>query len=429
MGLLTMPNAPDTTEVFTDILILSNGPGELTTWVYPFLKALEQSWRSLETPTKTRISIALSPCPNASGQEAQLAKSFPNIDRVLPQEQFFDFLLWGRTPNWQWSKQGIVIFLGGDQFFAVAIAKRLGYKTLIYAEWEARWYWFVDFFAVRNEAIVAKIPEPFRQKATVIGDLMVDRIVDPESSPNFDSKLRVCFMPGSKGNKLKIGVPLAVAIADILKQTRPDLELVIALAPTTTPQTLAEYAQVSFPTSDSEGATAVLSDGNLLTAKGTIITIHREFPAHELINSSQICITTVGANTAELASIHQPMIVLLPTNFADMKVGWDGLLGLIAATPLLGKVLEVAINSLLISQIQNRGQLLAWPNIWAGEAIVPELLGNLTPTQVANQVLFYLDRPDELAKMRDRLKKVCGESGAASKLATMVINAIKKSQK
>ncbi len=147
MGLLTMPNAPDTTEVFTDILILSNGPGELTTWVYPFLKALEQSWRSLETPTKTRISIALSPCPNASGQEAQLAKSFPNIDRVLPQEQFFDFLLWGRTPNWQWSKQGIVIFLGGDQFFAVAIAKRLGYKTLIYAEWEARWYWFVDFFA------------------------------------------------------------------------------------------------------------------------------------------------------------------------------------------------------------------------------------------------------------------------------------------
>ena len=406
-----------------DILILSNGPGELTTWVYPFLKALDISLRSPEAKIKVRISIALSPCQNASGQEAQLAKSFPNVERVLPHEQFFDFLLWGRTPNWQWAKQGLVIFLGGDQFFAVAIAKRLGYKTLIYAEWEARWYRWVDLFAVRNEAIAQKIPAKFRDKATAIGDLMVDR-VESASLSNADSKLRVCFMPGSKANKLKIGVPLMVAIADILKQKRPDLEFVIALAPTTTPETLAEYAQFSFPTPDSEGATAVLADGNLLTAKGTIITIHREFPAHELIKSSQICITTVGANTAELASLSQPMLVLLPTNFADMKVGWDGLLGLLATAPLLSKVLANSINLLLISQIQNRGQLLAWPNIWAGEAIVPELLGILTPTQVANETLFYLERPDELAKMRDRLKKVCGEAGAASKLAAIVINTL-----
>ena len=423
-----MTNAPHT----RDILILSNGPGELTTWVYPFLKALDMSFeRSPQsTPTKPRISIALSPCQNASGRESQLAASFPNVDRVLTQERFFDFLLWGRTPNWEWSQQGVVIFLGGDQFFAVAIAKRLGYKTLIYAEWEARWYRYVDFFAVRNQAIANKIPIQFREKATIIGDLMVDQVdlanKDSLSESVLANRLtnKICFMPGSKGHKLKIGVPLMIAIADILRQKSLDLEFAIALAPTTTAETLAEYAQVSFPTPDSEGATAILSDGNLVTAKGTIISIYREFPAHKLIKSSQICITTVGANTAELASLHQPMLVLLPTNFADMKVGWDGLLGLLAAAPLLGKVLSNSINSILISQIQNRGQLLSWPNIWAGEAIVPELLGKLTPTQVATEVLFYLDRPDELAKMRDRLKQVCGETGAASKLATLVINAL-----
>ncbi len=418
-----MTNAPRT----RDILILSNGPGELTTWVYPFLKALDMSFeRSPQSTTKPRISIALSPDQNASGQEAQLAKSFPNVERVLSHEQFFEFLLWGKTPNWQWAKQGLVIFLGGDQFFAVAIAKRLGYKTLIYAEWEARWYRYVDFFAVRNQAIANKIPIQFREKATIIGDLMVDQVNKDLLSESLLTKSthKICFMPGSKGHKLKIGVPLMIAIADILKQKSPDLEFAIALAPTTTADTLAEYAQISFPTPDSEGATAILSDGNLLTAKGTVILINHEFPAHKLIKSSQICITTVGANTAELASLHQPMLVLLPTNFADMKVGWDGLLGLLAAAPLLGKVLSNSINSILISQIQNRGQLLSWPNIWAGEAIVPELLGALTPTQVANEVLFYLDRPDELAKMRDRLKQVCGEAGAASKLAAMVINAL-----
>jgi lipid-A-disaccharide synthase len=215
-----------------------------------------------------------------------------------------------------------------------------------------------------------------------------------------------------------------VAIADILKQKRPELELVIALAPTTTPEGLAKYAQNSFPTDDCDGATATLIDENLVTAKGTVIKIHREFPAHAIIQSSQLCITTVGANTAELAALHQPMIVLLPTNFVDMKVGWDGVLGLLATAPVLGKFLRVLINSILITEIQKKGQLLAWPNIWAGAAIVPELLGDLTPTQVATEILFYLDHPDELAKMRDRLKQVCGQAGAATKLAEMVIKTL-----
>lgn len=418
-----MANIPQTTDISTDILILSNAPGELTTWVFPFLKALEIALRSQPDKPKTRISIALSPCQNASGREVQLAQSFPNVNRVLSQDQFFDFLLWGRTPNWEWAKQGIVVFLGGDQFFAVAIAKRLGYKTLIYAEWEARWYRWADLFAVRNQAIVDKIPKEFQAKATVIGDLMVDQANQDTLSDSLPAN-HICFMPGSKGHKLQVGAPLVVAIADILQQKRPDLELAIALAPTTTPETLAKYTQISFPTADSDGATANIFDGNLVTAKGTVIKIHREFPAHSLIKNSQLCITTIGANTAELAALNQPMLVLLPTNFADTKVGWDGLLGLLASAPLLGKFLSVLINTVLVSQIQKRGQLLAWPNIWAGETIVPEIWGKLTPTQVATEILFYLDHPDELAKMRDRLKKVCGEAGAATKLAAMVIKAV-----
>lgn len=424
-----MTNPPKLKPV-VDILILSNGPGELMTWVYPFLKALEtlQQASSNDLAVQHRISIALAPCQNASGQEAQLAQSFPNVDRVLPQEKFFDFLLWGRTPNWDWTKQGLVVFLGGDQFFALSIAKRLGYKTLIYAEWEARWYRWVDLFAVRNQAIAERIPVKFRDKAQAIGDLMVDQVnqidqTDQARSPHSIIATKICFMPGSKDNKLKIGVPLAVAIADILQQKHPELELVIALAPTTSPEKLAEYAQNSFPTLDSDGAIATLQEGNLVSTKGTVIKIHQQFPAHDLIKSSQICVTTVGANTAELASLNQPMIVLLPTNFADMKIAWDGILGLLATTPLLDKLLGVLINSVLISRIQAKGQLLAWPNIWAGEEIVPELLGKITPTQVAEKVLFYLDRPEELAKMRDRLKQVCGQAGAATKLAAMTIAA------
>ncbi len=417
------PNAAGDAASLIDILILSNGPGELTTWVYPFLQALSNLSAKTVKPSM-RISIALSPCQNASGQETQLAQGFPLVERVLPQERFFDFLLWGKTPAWQWSKQGIVVFLGGDQFFAVAIAKRLGYKTVIYAEWEARWAGWVDCWAVRNQAIAAKIPAQFRAKAQVIGDLMVD-VAKPQAAELLGDRSAahqlICFLPGSKGHKLRIGVPLVVAIADILHQLRPETKFAIALAPTTSPEALAAYAQNPFPTDDSQDATASLAGEQLLTRKGTIIDIYRKFPAHSLIQRSQLCVTTVGANTAELASLNQPMIVLLPTNYSDMKIGWDGIVGLLATAPILGKFLSNTINSILISQIQRRGQLLSWPNIWAKEAIVPELLGVLTPTQVVEQILFYLDHPEELTEMRDRLKKVCGEAGAATKLAQIVL--------
>ncbi|MDX2257179.1 MAG: lipid-A-disaccharide synthase [Pseudanabaenaceae cyanobacterium bins.39] len=402
-----------------DILILSNGPGELTTWVYPFLKVFKANQQVQDY----RISIALSPCQNASGQEAELAMSFPDVSRVLPQEQFFDFLLWGKTPQWDWSNQGIVVFLGGDQFFAVAIAKRLGYRTVIYAEWEARWHRWVDYFAVRNQAIADRLAPSLRHKAIVIGDLMVDRI-DEQPEPtnqvsNIDNQL-ICFMPGSKAHKLKIGVPLVIAIADILKQKRPQLEMAIALAPTTTPAAIATYAQIPFPAPESTNAIATLQNNQLITNTGSVIQIHQEFPAHQLIKRSQICVTTVGANTAELASLHQPMIVLLPTNFSDLKVGWDGILGILAAAPLLGKFLSQIINSVLINQIQKRGQLLAWPNIWAKQAIVPELLGVLSPNQIAEQIIDYLDHPDKLATMKAQLQQVCGSSGAATKLAQII---------
>jgi hypothetical protein len=48
-----------------------------------------------------RISIVLSPCTHASRKEAEIAKNFPNVDRVLALENFFDFLLWNKTPNWE----------------------------------------------------------------------------------------------------------------------------------------------------------------------------------------------------------------------------------------------------------------------------------------------------------------------------------------
>ena len=156
-----------------DILILSNGPGEVTTWVRPVVKALRQKLGN--DRDEVRISVVLSPCPNASGKEASIALSYPEVDRVQSASNFFPFLLSGKTAeNWDWRNQGVVVFLGGDQFLPVVIGKRLGYKTVVYAEWDARWHNLIDRFGVMKPEVAAKVSPKYAHKFTVVGDLMLE---------------------------------------------------------------------------------------------------------------------------------------------------------------------------------------------------------------------------------------------------------------
>ena len=163
-----------------DILILSNGPGEISTWVRPVVQVLRSH---LPDHTQTRISVVLSPCANASGREAAIARRLVGVDRVQGPEHFFPFLLAGKTAEpWDWYPQGVVLFLGGDQVYPVVIGKRLGYRTVIYAEWDARWHRWVDRFGCMTSTIVDAAPAQYRAKCAVIGDLMADVQAPPASA-------------------------------------------------------------------------------------------------------------------------------------------------------------------------------------------------------------------------------------------------------
>ena len=414
-----------------DILILSNGPGELATWVRPAVQALRQQLGN--AGTQARISVVLSPCPHATGKEAQIARSYPEVDRVQASEHFFPFLLWGKTAeNWEWYETGVVLFLGGDQFFTVVIGKRLKYRTVIYAEWDARWYRWIDKFAAMKPEVFAKIPEKYAKKFTVVGDLIAE-VGKGKSGragtgePPLRKIELIGLLPGSKAAKLALGVPLCLSIAQSIHRIRPDTRFVIPVAPTIDVQTLARFAD---PEQNPclhlfENASAELQLTQppfLQTANNLQVELWTQTPAYDLLSECSLCLTTVGANTAELGSLAVPMIVLIPTQQLDAMKAWDGLPGLLANLPLVGSVFATAINW-LIWQL-GKGKLYAWPNIWAQEEIVPELIGKLEPDAVAQLAIDYLSHPDKLAQMGDRLRAVRGESGAAKKIAELVCEEI-----
>ena len=415
-----------------DILILSNGPGEVTTWVRPVVQALRQI---LVDRTQTRISVILSPCPNATGKEETIALSYPEVDRVQGAEHFSQFLLRGKTAdNWDWRPKGVVLFLGGDQFFTVVISKRLGYRSVTYAEWDARWWRWIDRFGVMKPELMKKVPQPYHHKFTVVGDLMADvpRVnpaqpqllaQSPMQSPTqLPEHLLIGLLPGSKAAKLAQGLPLSLAIADYLHSQKPTTKFVIPVAPTLDLPSLAKFADPQqnpvLKMVNGSPAKLIQQDSRyfLQTEQGLLVELQQEYPAHNVLVQCQLCITTVGANTAELASLGVPMIVLIPMQQLDAMRSWDGLPGILVRLPGLGTIFANVINGYILRQ----GRLFAWPNIWAKTAIVPELVGNLTASQVGDLVIDYLDHPEKLQEMVDRLQQVRGLPGAAMKLAQVV---------
>ena len=439
-----------------DIVILSNGPGELATWVRPVVQQLRQ-----QANIEIRISVILSPCPHATGKEAVIALSYPEVDRVQSPEDFWRFLLRGETAeNWHWHSQGVVLFLGGDQFFTVAVGKRLGYRTVIYAEWDARWWRLVDKFGAMKPEVVAKVPEKYADKFTVVGDLMAEVRQEAVAVDNSATDL-IGLLPGSKPAKLSLGVPLTLAIAQHIHKIRPQTRFIIPVAPTLDLPTLASFAdpeknpaiekmggvgaKLSLPALNSRGAgsgeqeegfeiknhptnmemfsysgaeNGEVKNAKLVTPAGVEVELITRTPAYDLLSQCRLCLTTVGANTAELGSLAVPMIVLLPTQQMDIMRAWDGLPGLLANLPGVGAAFAAGINWLVL----RKGQLFAWPNIWAKQEIVPELVGKLKPEAVAELVLEFLSHPERLEEMRDRLRNVRGQPGAAPKLAEIVLS-------
>ncbi|MBE9123841.1 lipid-A-disaccharide synthase [Tychonema sp. LEGE 07199] len=415
-----------------DILILSNGPGELATWVRPAVQALRQQLAN--RGTEARISVVLSPCPHATGKEAEIASSYAEVDRVQAPEHFFSFLLSGKTAqNWDWHETGVVLFLGGDQFFTVVIGKRLKYRTVTYAEWDARWYRWIDKFGAMKPEVFAKVPQKYARKFAVVGDLIaeVGNRKSGGAGPHHPPPLRgmelIGLLPGSKAAKLALGVPLCLAIAQSIHRIRPQTRFVIPVAPTIDVQTIAGFADPKqnpcLHLFDNCSAQLHLTESPFLqTANNLKIELWTETPAYDLLSECSLCLTTVGANTAELGSLAVPMIVLIPTQQLDAMKAWDGLPGLLANLPLVGSVFATAINWAILQL--GKGKLYAWPNIWAGEEIVPELIGRLEADAVADLAIDYLSHPDKLARMGDRLRAVRGESGAAQKIAELVCQEI-----
>ena len=109
------------------IVLVCNGPGELATWVRPLASRLhrELALRPLDPAARLALLLVLVPCPNATGGEHRVAERMGLFERIVPARRFWWLLLRPRRHG-PWPRQGVVVFLGGDQFWTVLLSARLG---------------------------------------------------------------------------------------------------------------------------------------------------------------------------------------------------------------------------------------------------------------------------------------------------------------
>ena len=412
------------------VVIVSNGPGELSTWVKPVLDYLvEQNHKCINSNLpKYKLVLTLVPCPHATGQEFSVANDWQIFDLIIPAKRFLK-LLFKPSSFGNWPKKGVVVFLGGDQFWNILLAKRLGYQSITYAEWIARWPRWNLHIAAMNEEVRNKLPKKFKKKCQVIGDLMAD--INNNLSPinEISNRKWIAILPGSKKAKLSIGIPFFLEVADNISENGDDVNLMIPIAPTT------EIKDFLYFQSDKNPITKYYSskiksikkiensifDFVLETCKNTKIFILNQNSNHNILSQCKLALTTVGANTAELAAINLPMIVVLPTQHLNAMNAWDGIFGIMGKINLLNRIQTFLIKRYYL---KNK-KFLAWPNIKANKQIIPERVGIISPKEISDEVIYLLNEKTILLEQKINLLKIRGKKGAIKKLSNLILDSIK----
>ena len=413
------------------IIFVSNGPGELATWVKPLAEELHK-----QIPLKPKVNsssislhLVLVPCPNATGYENVVAKKWLQFEKIIKARNFWQLIL-KPSAFGSWPSRGLVIFLGGDQFWSVLLSARLGYLHMTYAEWIARWPFWNDRVLAMSEKILHKLPKRAQNRCSVIGDLTADLTESAKIDNPLPKGKWIALMPGSKSTKLKIGIPFFLEVADRISKLMPDCKFLIPIAPTTNLDEIKYFSSSKNPIAREyqSGIKSIIKAnykekrGILITKKSTVILLQETHPAYSDLSQCDLALTTVGANTAELGSLNIPMIVVVPTQHMFVMDTWDGFIGLIARLPILKWFLGLLISAL---KMRNRG-FMAWPNITAKRMIVPERIGNVTPKQIAEEAIEWLRSPSRLAGQKEDLKTLRGNKGATFKFCQQIINLLEE---
>ncbi len=399
------------------VVLVSNGPGELYTWVRPVLDALRRR------DPLVRVAISLVPCQFAGGNEAAIARTFAP-DLVTTPAQYLRAAAVGAAPEGLSAEpgRGVVIGLGGNAALTVALGRRLGHPAYRYS-FEPHWQrgltaLLVPDERVRTRAVRAGAPAG---AVRVVGNLVADAVDEatPAASPGSP---HVLLFAGSRDAFAVHLIPLLIAVVDRLRAALPGARFVWPVSRLLRPDTIAAGVAGRHAATLGGVAGSLVDDGPtraVITPGGGRLELVPEEERYAHMRAADLALTIPGTNTLELGIAGVPSLVLLPLNQPEL-IPLEGAGHWLGLVPLVGKYLKRHAVRMFVNGLKVPVSL---PNRLSGEELMVELSGHVDPARVAEAVLRLLADPTDLAARRSRLHATMPRRGAAAALLDAVLPA------
>ena len=393
-----------------EAVLVSNGPGELYTWVRPVLDEIERRTLDLKT------TISLIPCQFATGNEAGIARTF-GADGVTTPSEFLHYMATGRRPAALGGDDGFVLSLGGNLDFAIRLGRKLGYPVYRYGfvpAWSRRLrLLFVHDASSERKARRQGAP---RDRVRRVGNLVAD--VVQASEPIEDrGDPHVLLFPGSRDTFAVALIPLFLALAEALGERFPHARFVWPVSRLLKDSTLSDgiaARQAVFP-----GSVAGRREGSAVsTPTGVTVELIPEADRYRHMRSADLAVTIPGTNTLELGIAGVPSVVLLPMNRPE-AIPLEGMGHWLGLIPLIGKPLKRRAVKLFVDRLTLP---ISLPNRISGEDLMVEIRGRLGPDEVVAQTAALLDDPADRSRRRTRLLETMPKPGAATQLVAAILD-------
>jgi Lipid-A-disaccharide synthetase len=395
-----------------EIVLLSNGPGELYTWAGPMLRELRA-----QAP-EVRVSLGLLPCPFASGHEERIARGL-GFDAISSVTESLAFIAGGPKPAaFAKKSHGLVIGLGGDVGFPGRIGSRLGYPAWRYS-FEPYWKDGLEKLFVHDARTLEKAQKSGpKDKLENIGNLTADALAFQTPAPKLPG-LDVLIMPGSRKFEVEHMLGVFAATAEQIAQTVsgpirfhwPRSRLLT--------EPMLEVARSGKKVLDLGGVATRLEADFLVTPNGTRIHVADESDRYALMKMCDLALTIPGTNTLELGIANCPSIVALPLQKSEL-IPIENPLRYLEHIPIFGPRIKRKLVEIFLSRFKH----VSLPNMIADEAIQLELRGDVTPDLIASHAQTLLENPSELARMRERLNATMPQPGTAAKLVARALERV-----
>jgi hypothetical protein len=393
-----------------EVVLVTNGPGELYTWTQPVLRVLR------EVDKNIRVVISLVPDQFTSGNETAIAESF-GADAVTTPKEFLTYITTGIKPEGLSGGKGVVIGLGGSVQMTLQLAKRLNYPAYRYSfnpDWNRglRKLFVHDERTFRN----ARLRGAPKERLGLVGNLVADAVQQSSRLEN-PGRPHILLLAGTRDAFSVVLIPFIIGLAELLGKELPNAKFAWPVSRLLKAETI--EAGIAGVEKDVLGGLAGRREGDtIFTPNGAAIHMISEAERYAHIRAADIAVTIPGTNTLELGIAGVPSVVMLPLNKPEV-IPLEGIGQWLGLIPGVGTFIKRRAVKLFVEGLKLPVSL---PNRLSGEDLMLEVKGNVSVEQIAAAMFSLLKNPSDLSKRRERLLQTMPQPGAAKRLVESVLS-------